>query len=38
MTLQEKLKWFGAGLAAICPKTYHYTRGKNAAAPFAVWA
>lgn len=38
MTLQEKLKRFGSGLAAICSKTYHYTRGKNAAAPFAVWA
>lgn len=38
MTLQGKLQWFGAQLAAICTRTYHYTKAANAAVPYAVWA
>ena len=38
MTLQQKLKWFGARIASVCTRAYHYTKAKNASVPYAVWA
>jgi len=38
IALQSKLKWFGAQIAAVCPRAYHYCRPNNAAVPYAVWA
>lgn len=38
MTLQEKLRWFGAKVAGVCSHAYHYTKAKNATVPYAVWA
>ena len=37
-TMQQKLKWFGAQIATVCTRTYHYCRPNNAAVPYAVWA
>ena len=37
-TMQQKLKWFGAQIAAVCTRTYHYCRPNNATIPYAVWA
>lgn len=38
MTLQQKLKWFGAKVATVCTRTYHYTKAVKASVPYAVWA
>lgn len=38
LTMQQKLKWFGVKLAAVCARTYHYQRPNSAAVPYAVWA
>ena len=37
-TMQQKLKWFGAQIATVCTRTYHYCRPNTAAVPYAVWA
>ena len=37
-TMQQKLKWFGAQIAAVYPRTYHYAKPNNAAVPYVVWA
>lgn len=37
-TMQQKLKWFGAQLAAAYSRTYHYCKPNSVQAPYAVWA
>ena len=38
MTLQSKLKWFGAQIASVCARTYHYCRPNKYSLPYVVWA